>query len=247
MTEGSFTKNSAEEVDEMMKKLELWSNSATRPPLEECLRLSALKVPLKATSVPIDIQRFMGRWYVLASMPTSFEIGASNCIENYSWNEGRKAVDIHFEFVPAGSKSGTYSDMRGSIVNEGVNTQWSLSPKLLSIYWPLGITYLVLYTAEDYSYTIVGVPDRKYLWIMTRLKPAIEVPQDISASVSPAAATAASAPVAGEVPAASHSTTVAAHEALSPVREGEIMREALHKAEQLGYDVSKVKRNIWTI
>lgn len=35
-------------------------------------------------------------------------------------------------------------------------------------YLPVGIPYLVIHCAEDYSTTMIGVPDRKYLWIMAR-------------------------------------------------------------------------------
>jgi hypothetical protein len=122
-------------------------------------------------------------------------------------------VEIHFEYVPQGAKAMTYSDMRAKITNAPVNSQWSLSPKLLSIYWPLNISYLVLYVAEDGSYTIIGVPDRKYLWIMTRLKPTKTV-ATVAAAVAAAVATAAAEEPAVAPPAATEaaSTTTAAAE-----------------------------------
>ena len=50
----------------------------------------------------------------------------------------------------------------------GSNTQWSLAVKSLLGYIPVPMAYLVCHCAEDYSWTIIGVPDRKYLWIMAR-------------------------------------------------------------------------------
>eukprot|EP00622_Pseudochattonella_farcimen_P003162 FR738273.1.p1 GENE.FR738273.1~~FR738273.1.p1 ORF type:complete len:189 (+),score=24.91 FR738273.1:81-569(+) len=65
-----------------------------------------------------------------------------------------------------GSDKTTELLQRAKVVNEAA-TQWSLSPKV-GVYLPLGITYLVLDCAPDYSYTVVGVPDRSYIWIMGR-------------------------------------------------------------------------------
>ena len=78
-TEGSFTKNTAEEVDEMMKGLERWS-MGDRPSVEEVARAIALRSPLTALARPVDIQRYMGNWYVLASIPTVFERNATNSV-----------------------------------------------------------------------------------------------------------------------------------------------------------------------
>ena len=34
--------------------------------------------------------------------------------------------------------------------------------------WPFKMPFLIIELAEDYSYTVVGVPSRKYVWIMAR-------------------------------------------------------------------------------
>lgn len=40
----------------------------------------------KKTVDLVDIDRFMGKWYVIASRPTFLEEGAHNAIETYTWN-----------------------------------------------------------------------------------------------------------------------------------------------------------------
>lgn len=80
-TEGSYTKNSEAEVQQMLTDLALWSDASTRPTPQESERLRALHHPLKPMQKPVDLQAFMGDWHVLASIPTIFEVGASNCIE----------------------------------------------------------------------------------------------------------------------------------------------------------------------
>jgi apolipoprotein D and lipocalin family protein len=36
--------------------------------------------------------------------------------------------------------------------------------------WPLKFDYLVVDLAKDYSWTVIGVPDRDHVWIMSREK-----------------------------------------------------------------------------
>mmetsp|Transcript_227 Transcript_227/g.274 ORF Transcript_227/g.274 Transcript_227/m.274 type:complete len:551 (-) Transcript_227:227-1879(-) len=173
-SEGTYTKNSEEEVDEMMFKLEQYSNAATRPtPIDndDMLRkrseFEALKVPLTESSKPVDIQKFMGRWYVQATIPTYFEVGMMNSIEEYSWNETNQSIDVNFRMQSTPEAEPTQLLQRATITNKETNTRWAISPKI-GIYLPLGLPYLLLDVNDDYSACLVGVPNRKNLWIMTR-------------------------------------------------------------------------------
>jgi apolipoprotein D and lipocalin family protein len=44
----------------------------------------------------LDIDRFMGKWYVIAARYTIFEEGAHNSVEYYTWNEKEKRIDVDF-------------------------------------------------------------------------------------------------------------------------------------------------------
>ena len=35
--------------------------------------------------------------------------------------------------------------------------------------WPIKMPFLIIDLDEAYSYTIIGVPNRKYVWIMSRV------------------------------------------------------------------------------
>ena len=50
---------------------------------------------------------------------------------------------------------------KGWIQNKETNAYWKVSP-----FWPLKFDYLVIALADDYSWTAIGVPNQKYLWIM---------------------------------------------------------------------------------
>ena len=183
-TEGSFTKNTPEEVAEMMTNLHKWS-IGDRPTHQQSMIKAAQHRPLEATDVPIDLASFMGNWYVLANIPTTYEVGATNCIEMYELDPKRPhSVKVTFEYSFASStKEHSYSTsqmkMRGNVKNTTTNTFWTIDPKMLGLAVPLGMSYLILDVAEDYSYTLVSVPDRSYLWVMMRPTPSEFLPANV--------------------------------------------------------------------
>jgi len=112
----------------------------------------------------VDLQRFMGDWYVIANIPTPFEKGAVNAIETYVWNDEKEIVEVSFRYRkdhPQGKEK--HMTQKGFIHDRQSNAEWRVQPL-----WPLKLGYLIIDLAEDYSYTVIGVPNRKYLWIMAR-------------------------------------------------------------------------------
>ncbi len=120
--------------------------------------------PLTAMERKIDLDRFMGDWYVIANIPTVFEKGAHNAIEIYTWNAKEERIDIDFRFQKDSFTGPTKKiPQKGWVYNKETNTEWRVQPL-----WPFKLAYLVLDVASDYSDTIIGVPSRKYVWIMAR-------------------------------------------------------------------------------
>lgn len=120
----------------------------------------------KQTVNYIDLNKFMGDWYVIAGRFTFLEEGAHNAIENYTWNEKEQRIDISFNFNKDSFDGKVKSiPQKGWVYNKQSNAHWKVSP-----FWPLKLDYLVVAIADDYSWTAVGVPSGKYLWIMARNK-----------------------------------------------------------------------------
>jgi lipocalin len=216
-TEGSFTKNTPEEVQAMMQHLQQWSSAATRPSRRECLAATAAQRPLPPSSKPLDLPSFMGTWYVLANIPTRGEVNKTNCSDNYALDEKREhAVKVEFESFSVShshSSAGTPSEaadpaagetlsaftmkMRATIKNPGLNTVWSNNPCVLGVPVPLGLTSLVVDCAADYSHCVVAMPDRSHLWVMIRATPSEYRPQGVP--VHTAYPELGTAPPAGQV------------------------------------------------
>lgn len=111
----------------------------------------------------VDMNRFSGDWYVIGLIPTPFEKDAANGVENYSINdEGIIRVEYTYR---KGSPNGKEKIMyqKGWIYNSDTNAEWRVRPL-----WPLKLPYYILELAEDYSYTVIGTNNYKYLWIMAR-------------------------------------------------------------------------------
>ncbi len=119
--------------------------------------------PLKTVD-KVDIQKFMGKWYVIANIPTFIEKGAHNAIEIYTWNESRKRIDVDFKFN-ADSFDGELKSypQKAWVYDKNSMAYWKVQPL-----WPFKFSYLVIDLDEKYSYTVIAVPDRDYIWIMAR-------------------------------------------------------------------------------
>jgi len=121
-------------------------------------------LPEQKTVPHVNLPRFMGKWYVIASIPTMFEKGAVNAIETYTWNEEDQLIDIDFRFRQDSATGKEKSiPQKGFIFDKNSNAEWRIQP-----FWPLKFAYLIIDLAKDYSDTTIGVPDRGHVWIMAR-------------------------------------------------------------------------------
>ena len=117
----------------------------------------------------MDLGRFMGDWFVVASIPTYFEKDAYNPVERYSLNTDGSVKTI-FSYNK-GSIEGPSKSMNaiGYIPDSEKPSIWEMQ-----FVWPLRADYRVVYLSPDYEFTIVGRTKRDYLWIMSREQPVPE-------------------------------------------------------------------------
>lgn len=111
----------------------------------------------------VDIDRFMGDWYVIANIPTFLEKGAHNALENYRRDEdGTIATTFTFRDGAFDGKRKQYNP-RGFIRDEQSNAVWGMR-----FVWPIKADYRIVHLDEDYSQTIIGRNKRDFVWIMAR-------------------------------------------------------------------------------
>lgn len=111
----------------------------------------------------VDLDRFMGDWYVIANIPTRFERGAHNAVESYRLNDDG-VIETTFTFRSK-SFDGPLKTMKpkGFVENRTTNAEWRMQ-----FIWPFKSEYLIIYLDDDYSTTMVGRSKRDYLWIMAK-------------------------------------------------------------------------------
>ena len=118
--------------------------------------------PLKTVDY-VDIQRFMGDWYVIANIPTFLEKDAYNPIESYRLDEdGSIATTFSFNAGAMDGEKKIYNP-RGFIINNETNAEWGMQ-----FIWPIKADYRIVYLDEDYQHTVIGRNNLDYVWIMAR-------------------------------------------------------------------------------
>lgn len=111
----------------------------------------------------VDIDRFMGRWYVIAHIPTWVEKDSYNAIETYTLNpDGTIATTFTFNEGGMHGPKKVYHPT-GFVVEGTDNALWGMQ-----FVWPIKAQYKISYVAEDYSSTIVTRDKLDYVWIMAR-------------------------------------------------------------------------------
>jgi len=134
--------------------------------------------PLKLVD-RLDLPAFMGDWHVLGNMPTSAEEGCHNALEQYALrDDGTIGITFSCNKDSFDGKR-EVKHFTATVENPGVNTEWRVKMKFLG-FIPIKLPYLVIDLATDGSYTVIGYPTRKYLWIMARTK---TLPDDVWAGI----------------------------------------------------------------
>jgi apolipoprotein D and lipocalin family protein len=113
---------------------------------------------------PVELSRYLGRWYEIARYDSSFERGCEGVTAEYSLRPyGLIRV---LNACRMGSPEGRSGVAEGKAkLSQARATRSSrrrsFGPFFFGSYW-------VLDHADDYSWSIVGEPTDKYLWILSR-------------------------------------------------------------------------------
>lgn len=123
-----------------------------------CQSLPAIKTVSK-----VDLNRFMGDWYVIAAIPTFIEKAPYGPIESYALNtDGSIATTFRFRQGGADGPLKVYQPTGYVVANTG-NAEWRMQ-----FLWPFKSEYLIAHLDAQYSETIIARNKRDYVWIMAR-------------------------------------------------------------------------------
>ena len=108
----------------------------------------------------VDLSKYLGKWYELAHLPFKFEEGCNETTATYTQLDNG-AISVLNECT----KNGKVKRARGKakIVDKTTNAKLKVT-----FFWPFYGDYWIIKLGEYYEYAVVGTPDRKYLWILSR-------------------------------------------------------------------------------
>jgi apolipoprotein D and lipocalin family protein len=128
------------------------------------MSLSTNSQPLQ-TVERVDLEKYMGRWYDIASYPATFQKGCRCTTADYELAPGKKYIRVVNRCIRFKNGRSKLSMIHGkAFIVEGSNN----SRLKVQFFWPFSGDYYIIGLADDYNWAIVGHPKRKYLWILCR-------------------------------------------------------------------------------
>lgn len=111
----------------------------------------------------MDLSRYMGRWYVIASIPTRFERGGHNPVETYSRNADGTICTWFRQRPDSFDAPVKLLHSTASVVKGSGNGEWRVR-----FFAFLSTQYLIGWLKPDYDQVMVVRDARDYLWYMAR-------------------------------------------------------------------------------
>jgi len=115
------------------------------------------------TVANVDLKRYAGKWYEIASYPQRFQKGCHCTTAEYTLSDkGYVTIENRCN---KDSVNGKHSYIKGKafVVKNSGNAKLKVQ-----FFWPFKAKYWIIDLADDYSYAVVSHPNKKYLWILSR-------------------------------------------------------------------------------
>jgi apolipoprotein D and lipocalin family protein len=116
--------------------------------------------PLKTVD-RVDLHRYAGKWYEVARLPNRFE---KKCDRNVTaeYIVDGNTVNVRNSCIKADGQP-TSSSGKAKVVDTATNAKLKVT-----FFWPFYGQYWIIGLDRDYRWAVVGEPDRKYMWVLSR-------------------------------------------------------------------------------
>jgi len=111
----------------------------------------------------VDLDRYMGQWYVIANIPYFGERGNVAGQAIYRQRDDGRMDDIYLYRDGSFDEPQEQLDGVAWVVDERTNARWKVR-----FFWPFTFDYYIVDLDDEYQWSLVGHPSRKYAWIMAR-------------------------------------------------------------------------------
>jgi apolipoprotein D and lipocalin family protein len=124
---------------------------------------AADKLPPLQTVDHVDLNRYLGKWYEIASIPHWFQKG---CVASTATYTLRKNGDVDvLNQCRDKALDGKLREAKGKAWIEDRKSNAKLKVRF---FWPFSGDYWIIDLDTNYQYAVVGHPNRDYLWILSR-------------------------------------------------------------------------------
>ncbi|RNC67805.1 MAG: hypothetical protein ED859_13015 [Desulfuromonadales bacterium] len=128
-----------------------------------CRDAAALsKMPPLQTVESVDLKRYAGIWYEIARYPNSFQKGCLGSTASYTLRDDGE-IDVVNSCRDAEDGRTRRVEGRAWVVDPATNARLKVS-----FFWPFRGDYWIIDLGPAYEYAVVGTPNRKYLWVLSR-------------------------------------------------------------------------------
>lgn len=122
-----------------------------------------LHLPALETVAHVDLGRYLGTWYEIASFPQRFQRGCTGTTATYTLrDDGDLEVTNRCRLGSLDGKE-KVAVGRARLVDRVTNAKLKVS-----FFRPFWGDYWIIDLGPDYGYAVVGHPSRDYLWILSR-------------------------------------------------------------------------------
>jgi apolipoprotein D and lipocalin family protein len=115
------------------------------------------------TAKSVDLNRYMGSWYIIGEIPYFGERGDVGNMAKYTLLPDGHIQDEYFGHPKTFDAPVTHGSFDDYVVDGTGNALWRVK-----LFWPIYVSYLILDVDPDYKVALVGYPDRSLGWIFSR-------------------------------------------------------------------------------
>ncbi|EIF30842.1 bacterial lipocalin [Burkholderia sp. Ch1-1] len=112
---------------------------------------------------PIDLERYMGRWYVIADTPFLSESDYVGSYDEWTLRSDGSIDDKYLGRRHGFDQPATGSQFVAKVMSGTGNTKWRVG-----LIWPFEVVVVTAYVDPDYRYTIRCMADGNMLWVLAR-------------------------------------------------------------------------------
>ncbi len=124
---------------------------------------AAAKEPELAVVPSVDLDRYLGTWYEIARYPAWFQRDCTAVTAEYSLRDDGKIKVINSCRKKTLDGKLKQANGRAKIVDAASNAKLKVS-----FFGPFWGDYWIIDLDPEYNWAVVGMPSRKYLWILNR-------------------------------------------------------------------------------